>query len=84
MLPKPNKPPDSPESYRPISLLPLFSKIFEKLVLKRVLPVIEANLPNTQFEFRQNHSTIHQVHRLVDQISYSLEKNSYAQVLSLI
>ncbi|VVC27581.1 Reverse transcriptase domain [Cinara cedri] len=74
MIPKPGKPPDSPESYRPISLLPLFSKIFERIILKRILPIIEANIPNTQFGFRHNHSTIHQVHRLVDKISYTLEK----------
>jgi hypothetical protein len=74
MIPKPNNPPDSPESYRPISLLPLLSKIFKKLVLKRVSSVIEANLPNIQFGFRHNHFTVHQVHRLVDQISYLLEK----------
>lgn len=32
------------------------------------------NLPNTQFGFRHNHSTIHQIHRLVDKISFSLEE----------
>ncbi|KAL4156051.1 hypothetical protein QTP88_000092 [Uroleucon formosanum] len=74
MILKPGKPPDSPKSYRPISLLPLFSKIFEKIILKRILPVIESNLPNNQFGFRHNHSTIHQIHRLVDNISYALEK----------
>lgn len=63
MIPKPNKPPDIPSSYRPISLLPLFSKIFEKLILKRIIPVIKSNTPNNQFGFRTNHSTIHQVHR---------------------
>lgn len=74
MIPKPHKPPDSPESYKPISLFPQLSKIFEKLVQKHVLPVIEDNLPNTQFGFPHNHSTILQIHRLVDQISYSPEK----------
>lgn len=74
MIPKPNKPPDTSSSYRPISLL--FSKIFEKLILKRIIPVIESNTPNNQFGFRTNHSTIHQVHRLVDKISYSLEKKT--------
>ncbi|KAL4107084.1 hypothetical protein QTP88_018516 [Uroleucon formosanum] len=74
MILKPGKPPDSPKSYRPISLLPLFSKIFEKIILKRILPLIESNLPNNQFGFRHNHSTIHQIHRLVDNISYALEK----------
>ncbi|VVC42095.1 Helitron helicase-like domain, partial [Cinara cedri] len=34
---KPEKPPDSPTSYRPISLLPLLSKLFEKLLLKRII-----------------------------------------------
>jgi hypothetical protein len=74
MILKPGKPPDSPKSYRPISLLPLFSKIFEKFIFKRILPIIESNLPNNQFGFRHNHSTIHQIHRLVDNISYALEK----------
>lgn len=37
---KPGKPPESPSSYRPISLLPLFAKLCEKLVLKRISPFI--------------------------------------------
>ncbi|VVC44231.1 Reverse transcriptase domain [Cinara cedri] len=74
MIPKPGKPPDTPSSYRPISLLPFFSKIFEKLILKRLIPIVESNTPNYQFGFRTNHSTIQQVHRLVDKISYSLEQ----------
>jgi hypothetical protein len=74
MILKPGKPTDSPNSYRPISLLPFFSKVFEKLTLKRLIPIIDTNLPDNQFGFRNNHSTIHQVHRIVDKISYSLEK----------
>jgi hypothetical protein len=34
-------------------------------------------LPDYQFDFRTSHSTTHQVHRLVDAISYSLEKKLY-------
>jgi len=79
LVPKPNKPPDLLSSHRPISLLPFFAKILERLILKRILPIIIENnvLPDTQFGFRASHSTIHQVHRLVDAISYSLEQKLY-------
>ncbi|KAL4091433.1 hypothetical protein QTP88_026125 [Uroleucon formosanum] len=78
MIPKPKKPPDSVSSFRPISLLPFFAKILEKLILKRILPSISNSvLPDAQFGFRSAHSTIHQVHRIVDAISFSLEKKQY-------
>ncbi|KAL4104678.1 hypothetical protein QTP88_019960 [Uroleucon formosanum] len=79
LVPKPNKPPDSTSSFRPISLLPFFAKILERLLLKRILPSVTSNsiLPNSQFGFRNAHSTIHQAHRLVDSISFALEKKLY-------
>lgn len=85
LVPKPNKPPDSISSYRPISLLPFFAKILERLLLKRILPCLTLNsiLPNSQFGFRATHSTIHQVHRVVDAISYTLEKKLYCTCVFL-
>jgi len=41
MLLKPGKPPERATSYRPISLLPNISKLFEKLLLKGLKPLIE-------------------------------------------
>ncbi|KAL4132327.1 hypothetical protein QTP88_009498 [Uroleucon formosanum] len=40
-------------------------------------------LPNTQFGFRSAHSSIHQLHRLIDAISFSLEKKSYCSCVFL-
>ena len=79
LIPKPNKPPIDPSSYRPISLLPLFSKIFEKLLLKRLLPIVEFQeiLPQHQFGFRSLHSTTQQCFRIADNISSSLERGQY-------
>lgn len=79
LVPKPNKPPDSISSYRSIILLPFFAKIFERLILKRILPYLTTNsiLPDSQFGFRSSHSTIHQVHIVVDAISYALVKKLY-------
>jgi hypothetical protein len=75
----PGKPPDSPSSYRPISLLPSLSKIHEKITIKRILPIFTENktIPNIQFGFRKNYPALHQVHRIVDNIASSLEKKIF-------
>jgi len=80
-----NKPIDNPSSYTPISLLPFFSKLFEKLILTRIYPIIKEKklIPDTQFGFREHHSTIHQIHHLADTIACSLEKKLYTSAVFL-
>src|SRR5215469_8941098 len=75
VIPKPGKPTTEVSSYRPIPLLPIMSKIFEKILLKRLNNIIEERqlLPNHQFGFRANHSTIDQVHRITDKIEKAFE-----------
>lgn len=75
MLKKPDKPAEEVTSYRPISLLPATSKLFEKLLLKRLKPVI--NIPDFQFGFREKHSTVDQVHRITTVIEQALEERKY-------
>jgi hypothetical protein len=38
---KPGKPPNELTSYKPISILPIVSKVSEKLLLKRILPTLK-------------------------------------------
>jgi len=75
MVPKPGKPVVDVTSYRPIILLPISSKVFEKLLLKRLRSDIDLStlLPDYQFGFRAGHSTIHQTHRVVHEIAKDLE-----------
>ena len=70
MLPKPGKPPNDIKSNTTISLLPIISKIFEKIFIKRKSKLI----PDHQFGFRAKHSTTDQVHRIVDTIERELEE----------
>ena len=77
MITKPGKPSNKVESYRPVSLLPVISKLFEKLLLKRLKSIIEDKcvIPNHQFGFRQGHATVDQIHRITDVIEKALEGN---------
>jgi hypothetical protein len=79
MISKPGKPTDQVTSYRPISLLPLISKVYEKLLLKRLHPILdqETLIPTHQFGFRKQHRTIEQVHRIVNRINNDLESKKY-------
>jgi hypothetical protein len=70
-------------NYRPISLLPSFSKIIEKLMLNRLLSFFNYNniLNNCQHGFRLNHSTSTAIAQLLNTVTYALDKGEY--VLSL-
>lgn len=67
-VPKPGKDLRNPVNYRPISLLSCIGKLFEKLVLTRLLNHIDENnlMRREQFGFRQQHSTVHQLKRVTN------------------
>jgi hypothetical protein len=79
LLLKPGKPLHELQSYRPISLLPVVSKVFEKLLLRRILSLVASNslIPDHQFGFRKRHSTIAQTHRLVQRIHTALDSSIF-------
>lgn len=85
VIPKPGKPQHQLTSYRPISLLPILSKVFEKLFLKRLKTLVDENLvlPSHQFGFRQGHGTIEQVHRVTETVRQCLEKKQYCSAAFL-
>lgn len=85
LIPKPGKPPNEAASYRPISLLPILSKVMEKLLLKRLRPILDENemIPSHQFGFRKKHASIEQVHRVVNIISQALEEKKYCSAAFL-
>jgi hypothetical protein len=64
---KPGKDPALPSSYRPIRLLDTIGKIFEKILLARILHEVNVRglMRDEQFEFRPKHSTSLQLARLV-------------------
>jgi hypothetical protein len=60
MISTPGKPQTETSSYRPISLLPVLSKIIERLILTKLEETIFMNdiVPMHQFGFRATHSTV--------------------------
>jgi hypothetical protein len=61
------------------------SKLFEKLILKRLKPIIAEKhlVPTHQFGFRKNHTTIDQVHRITDIIEKTLENKGVCSAVFL-
>ena len=72
---------DDPEkfsNYRPVSILPIFSKILEKLMYKRLLNYVTENkiLFKYQFGFREGYSTNLAMTYLIDDLVTSLNKQN--------
>jgi len=69
-----------PDNYRPISLLPNFSKILEKVMSNRLTHYLESNeiLCKEQFGFRKGHSTLHPLIHFLDKISEAKNKNKFS------
>ena len=63
------------QNYRPISVLPFFSKIYEKIMYKYVVNFLDINniLYHNQFGFRSSHSTNHAIITLVDKVAKALD-----------
>ncbi|XP_017776379.1 PREDICTED: RNA-directed DNA polymerase from mobile element jockey-like [Nicrophorus vespilloides] len=85
VIPKTGKDPEKVTSYRPISLLPVMSKVFERLLLRRIRPFLceEGVIPDHQFGFRRHHSTIEQIHRVTNDIRRSMEGKQYCSAVFL-
>ena len=67
--------PELPSNYRPISLLSIFSKIFEKLMYKRLYSFLEVHniLYSLQFGFQENHSIDHALVSLTESVKNTLD-----------
>ncbi|MBY0580860.1 MAG: reverse transcriptase family protein [Rickettsiales bacterium] len=66
-------------NYRPISILPFFSKILERIMHNRLYNYFTKHnlLNNNQYGFRKGHSTEHAVIKLVKEILNGFENNQY-------
>jgi hypothetical protein len=71
---KPGKDPALPTSYRPISQLDTLGKLFEKILLTRILHEVSTRglLCDEQFGYRPKHSTSLQLARLAERVSRNL------------
>ena len=66
-------------NYRPISVLPCFSKMLERIMYNRLYKYLatEKILYPKQFGFQRGHSTEHAIVKLANQIYESFERNKY-------
>lgn len=71
------------QNYRPVSIVPIFSKIFESLILNQVSTFFESNnlLTDCQFGFRSNRSTTHAVQELIEEVLMAFERQESVSVL---
>lgn len=67
-----------PNNYRPIALIPVMSKIFERVMYNRLLSFITKYniLHNNQFGFRKNSSTSLACYHLIKEVTESLDKKT--------
>ena len=71
--------PTSFSNYRPISVLSVFSEIFEKIIQKRILSYLhkQSSVLGTQYGFRQGHSTYMAIMDMVENVREAWEKDEH-------
>lgn len=72
---KPGKDGSDASHYRPISLLSVIYKLFERLLLNRLQPIIDEHIPKEQAGFRPNRGSVEQVLALTTFIENGFQKN---------
>lgn len=73
---------DCVENFRPVAILPIFSKIFEAILQRQLYSYFESKnlLTSSQYGFRSGRSTIDAVDCLVNQILSGFEQRSFTGV----
>ena len=71
--------PQTLRNYRPVSVLPIFNKIFEKVIYSRLYSFMTSMnvIYENQFGFRKNHSTSHAINYSIDKILKEIEKKRH-------
>ena len=69
------------ENYRPISLLPLVSKVYEKALNEQLHPYYDKLLSHKQSGFRKGHSPQHALMVLVEKWRKALDNNKSAGII---
>ena len=69
-----------PENYRPISLLSIYNRLFEKLLYRRLIKFIDKNdiVYDLQYGFRNKHSTQHAILDIVNTIHSNMDNRKYS------
>lgn len=86
IIPKPNKSDyRNPNAYRPISLISVYGKILEKLLINRINDYLHKNslLNRRQYGFTSQTSTVDALRSLTDFIQKCFDQKGFAIVLSL-
>lgn len=70
---------DNVNNYRPISLLPIFSKIVEKILCQQMISYLETNnlFNNSQFGYRSRKSTTAAILEFLRIVTEGIENNEY-------
>ena len=68
-----------PPQWRTISIMPIISKLIEKIVSKRLISYLNKNkiLTNNQFGFRSGHSTAHAILNINEQVLSNIDANKH-------
>ena len=65
------------ENYRPVSLLPIISKLFERDTYNQILTYIEKYLSSYLFGFRKGHSTGQCLNVMIERWKRALDKKKH-------
>ena len=69
------------ESFKPISLLSVSYKLFERLLLRRLELVFDSQLPDKQAGFRHSQCITDRVFKLIYDVEHRFEENNKSGIV---